>query len=44
MLNRKISAMSNVGVHYQSGYSPLSVGRLPMTIVTTARQSPGHSA
>jgi hypothetical protein len=44
MLNRKISAMSDLGVDYQCGYSPLSVRRLPETIVTTAQQSPGQSA
>jgi len=44
MLNRKMSAMSDVGVDYQGGYSPLSVRRLAETIVTTALQYPGHSA
>src|ERR1700761_3409774 len=38
-----MSAMSDVGVDYQGGYSPLSGRRLPVTIVTTARQCPGQS-
>src|ERR1700761_6544885 len=37
-----MSAMSDVGVDYQGGYSPLSGRRLPVTIVTTTRQCPGR--
>jgi hypothetical protein len=36
--------MSDVGVDYQLGYSPLSVRRLPVTIVTTVRLGTGRSA
>src|SRR5438309_11863659 len=43
MLNGKMSAMSDVGVDYQGRYSPLSVGRLPLTIVTTVRLYPRQS-